>query len=95
MGQEKVPSIFWFLAGFGIGAAAGMVLAPRSGADTRRGLTRRAKEASDYMSSHGRECFDYGRELYDKGRQLADEAAELFEEGRRLMEEAEAAEASA
>ena len=95
MRQERVPNVFWFLAGVGVGAVAGMVLAPQSGTDTRRLLSRRAKEATGYVSAHSHEYIDYGRELYDKGRQLADDAAELFEEGRRVMEQAEAAEAGA
>ena len=88
MRQEKFRNLVWFLAGLGIGAVAGVVLAPHSGADTRQLLGRRAKEATDYVSTHGHDYLDYGRELYDKGRHLADEAAELFEEGRRLVEAA-------
>ena len=88
MPQEKIPSFVWFLAGLGIGAVAGVVLAPHSGVDTRQLLSRRAQEATDYVSTHSHEYLDYGRDLYDKGRQLADEAAELFEEGRRLVEQA-------
>ena len=95
MRQEKVPGILWFLVGVGVGAMAGIVLAPQSGLDTRRLLSRRAKDATGYVSAHSHDYIDYGRELYDKGRQLADEAAELFEEGRRIMEQAEAAEAGA
>jgi gas vesicle protein len=92
--QENIPNFIWFLAGVGMGAAAGVMLAPRSGAETRRMLSRGAGEASGYVTAHGQDYLDYGRELYDKGRQLADEAADMFEEGRRLMEKTDAAEAS-
>ena len=95
MRQENIPNLIWFLAGVGLGAAAGMMLAPQSGAETRRMLSRRAGEASGYVTAHGHDYLDYGRELYDKGRQLADEAAEMFEEGRRLMDNPGAAEARA
>ena len=95
MREDKTPNLLWFLAGVGIGAAAGILLAPQPGADTRRLIARRATEARGYVSSHSHEYLDYGRDLYDKGRHLADEAAEMFEEGRRLVEEADAAEASA
>jgi gas vesicle protein len=93
MREDKIPNFFWFLAGVGIGAAAGIALAPQSGAETRRMIGKRATQARGYVSAHGHEYFEYGRELYDKGKHLADEAAEMFEEGRRLVEEAEAAEA--
>ena len=91
MRREKVPNLIWFLAGVGIGAAAAVVLAPQSGADTRRIIGRGCNQARGYVASHGHEYYEYGRELYDKGRQLADEAADMFEEGRRLVEEADAA----
>lgn len=95
MPRDRMTNLLWFLTGVGIGVAAGAVLAPQSGADTRRMLGDRARQARGYVSTHGHEYMEYGRELYDKGRQLADEAAEMFEEGRRLVEEAENEEANA
>ena len=55
-----------------------MVLAPKSGAETRRYLGEHAGSARD--------CIGRGRELYEKGRELADEAAQLYEDGRHLVE---------
>ena len=78
------------LAGIGLGTAVGVVLAPASGADTRKQIGARAGQAREYVSLHGHEAYDLGRDLYEKGKQLADEAAEMFDEGRRLVEEAEA-----
>jgi gas vesicle protein len=93
--QDKTPNLIWFLAGVGLGAVVGVMLSPQSGADTRRMLSRRAREASGYVTTHGHDYLEYGRDLYDKGRQLADEAAHMYEEGRRLVEDASAAEAGA
>lgn len=90
MRHNNSANVLWFLAGVGLGTAVGLVVAPASGADTRRQIGARAGQARQYVNLHGHEAYDLGRELYDKGRQLADEAAELFEEGRRLVEEAEA-----
>ena len=95
MRQEKLPNLIWFITGMGIGAATAIVLAPQSGADTRRMIGRGANQARGFVTSHGHEYYEYGRDLYDKGRHLADEAAIMFEEGRRLVEEADAAGASA
>ncbi|HYO81562.1 MAG TPA: YtxH domain-containing protein [Bryobacteraceae bacterium] len=64
-----------FMAGVTIGVAAGVLLAPGSGSDTRRRIARSADDA---------------REFYERGRALSHEAAEMFEEGRRLMAAAEA-----
>jgi gas vesicle protein len=82
MRQDTTNRVLWFLAGFGIGTAAAMLLAPRSGEQTRHMIAER-----------GTEYFERGRELYEKGRELADEAAALYDEGRRLVEDAHAAEA--
>jgi hypothetical protein len=88
MRQNSSANVLWFLAGCGVGTAIGMVLAPVSGAQTRRQIGVRAGQARDYVTTHGHDAFERGRDLYEKGRQLADEAAEMFEEGRRVVEEA-------
>ena len=76
---NTTSNVMCFLAGLSLGAAAGLLLAPRPGTETRRYLTDRAGSARIYL--------DKGRELYEQGRELADEAAELYEEGRHLVED--------
>ena len=71
----KSAHLLSFIAGLTIGAAAGVLLAPQSGTETRKRLARSADDA---------------RELYERGRALSHEAAEMFEEGRRMMAENEA-----
>jgi gas vesicle protein len=77
--SNTTSNVMCFLAGLSLGAAAGLLLAPAPGTDTRRYLTNRAGSAREYL--------DKGRELYEQGRGLADEAAELYEEGRHLVED--------
>lgn len=77
--STTTSNVMCFLAGLSLGAAAGLLIAPAPGADTRRYLTNRAGSARVYL--------DKGRELYEQGRELADEAAELYEEGRHLVED--------
>ena len=76
MRDEKI-NLLCFMAGASVGAAIGILLAPTSGADTRRRLSEGA----------GRELIDKSRELYDAGRRLAEEAAEMYDDGRRLFDE--------
>ena len=73
MQDNTSRNILWFLAGLSLGAAVGILGAPKSGTETRRLLASKATSG----------------ELYERGRHLAEEAAELFEEGRRLMEQAD------
>lgn len=75
--------LLWFFAGFTLGAAAGMALAPAPGAQIRRSIGQKVSES-------GLEYMEFGRSLYLQGRSLADEAAEMFEDGRRLMEGSDA-----
>ena len=80
MRNDVGSNMMWFVAGAIVGTAAGLLLAPQSGEQTRRLISERAEEG-------GREWIDRGKELYDKGRHLAEDAADYFEEGRRLVEE--------
>jgi gas vesicle protein len=48
-----------FAMGIGIGAALGMLLAPRSGSDTRGLIRSKAQEGSDYVRSKAQEGSDY------------------------------------
>ena len=73
--DEKSAHLLSFITGLAVGTAAGVLLAPRAGTETRQRIARGADDA---------------RELYERGRALSHEAAELFEEGRRLMAIAEA-----
>jgi hypothetical protein len=95
MRHDSSTNLLWFLAGIGLGTAAGILMAPNAGADTRRIIRTRADEARGYLSTHGQDYYERGRELYERGRQLADEAAQMFDEGRRLVEEARAEAGSA
>ena len=44
----------FFLLGAGIGAAAALLLAPASGARTRRRLVRKGEEVADYLIDAGK-----------------------------------------
>jgi len=78
MSSSRTRNTLSFFAGLSFGAGVALLIAPASGADTRRYLGERAGSALDYV--------DRGRELYDKGRELADEAAHMYEQGRHLVE---------
>ena len=77
--RDENANLLWFLAGASLGAAIGILMAPASGAETRRRLSEGA----------GRELIDKSRELYDAGRRLADEAADMYDDGRRLFDDAQ------
>jgi gas vesicle protein len=90
MSEEKTTAtatnLIWFLAGAAIGAAVALLYAPRSGAETRREIGRRADKGREAITESGRDIVERGRDLYAKGKRIADEAAEIFDRGRKLVE---------
>lgn len=76
----------WFLAGAVIGAGAALLLAPKSGKDTRKYLSKTTKNTREAMETSGRDMMDRGKELYDRGRKIVDDASDLFERGRKLVQ---------
>ena len=78
MKSKTTQNVLWFAAGLSFGAAVGVLLAPKPGAETRKYLYGKSDVAREYLHR--------GKELYDRGRELADEAAAMYEEGRHLVE---------
>jgi gas vesicle protein len=76
----------WFLAGAVIGAGVALLVAPKSGKETREYLNQATQEGKDAVGSGGREVVELAKDLYDRGRQLAEDASELFERGRKLVQ---------
>ena len=67
-----------FCLGLGIGVAAAMFFAPRSGRDSRRMLRDKAQEGADYLKKQG-------EELKRQGQDLANSANEAMERGMRTV----------
>jgi gas vesicle protein len=59
-----------FLLGLGIGITAGVLLAPKSGSETRKYIADKAAEGTDYVTDQGRQLKDTASDLYDRGRNI-------------------------
>ena len=87
----------FFLLGAAIGAAAALLMAPASGARTRRRLVRRSEEVADYLIDAGKELVERCEDLYERSGELVEDATHelagkyraLREHSRLLMGEAE------
>jgi len=76
-----------FLAGAAIGAAVILLIAPESGARTRRKLRRKGENAADYFISAGKDLVERCEELSkSSGELLGDAAHELSGKYRELSE---------
>jgi len=77
--------IAWFVAGAVVGLAAALLLAPKSGKETRRYISHKTHQGREAVTDAGKDIYERSKEVLDKGRQLVEDAAELFESGRRLV----------
>lgn len=68
MGDENKLS--YFFLGLGVGVAAGILFAPKSGPETRDLLTRKAGESSDYLKRRSNELKDQAGDLVDRGKAM-------------------------
>ena len=95
--KEAGDRAVYFLLGAAIGAVAALLLAPASGARTRRRLVRKGEEAADYLIHAGKELVDKCEDLYERSGDLVEEATHelsgkyraLHEQAKRLADEAE------
>jgi len=79
-----------FLLGAAFGAVAALLLAPASGARTRRRLARKGEEVADYLIDAGKELVDKCEDLYERSGELVEDAThELSGKYRALQEHAE------
>lgn len=96
MADSRLPC---FLFGIGVGAAVGLLYAPRPGEATREDLLRRADEGRDYLRQRSTELRDQASELVDKGREsVSDQRGQLaaaLDAGRRAYNEASGGNAAA
>jgi gas vesicle protein len=87
----------FFLLGAAIGAATALLLAPASGARTRRRLVRKGEEVADYLIDAGRELIEQCEDLYERSGELVEDAAHelsgkyhaLHQHTKQLLDEAE------
>ncbi|MBS1582211.1 MAG: YtxH domain-containing protein [Bacteroidetes bacterium] len=94
MSNDRSNILVPLLAGLAAGAVLGLLLAPRSGAETREALRKKAGDAKDGLN----DLVDEARERWDKAKGRTSEAASmtkdevqdfvrfLFDEGRDLWD---------
>ena len=73
---EQNNGISYFIVGLGIGVAVGLLMAPRSGQETRQMLLEKAGEGKDYLKSKADESKEYVRR---RGTEIRESAADLID----------------
>ena len=87
----------FFLLGAAIGAVAALLVAPASGARTRRRLVSKGEEVADYLIDAGEELIEKCEDLYERSGELVADATHelsgkyraLHEHTKQLLDEAE------
>jgi gas vesicle protein len=83
---KRIPNMNYFLVGLGIGSAVAILLAPKSGPETRRYIANKTKEANDYTRQKARELKDRAEEAIERGKetiaQTKEQIATAIEVGR-------------
>jgi|ERR1017187_2995264 gas vesicle protein len=89
--------VAFFLLGAALGAAAALLMAPASGARTRRRLVGKGEEVADYLIDAGKELVEKCEDLYERSGELLGDATRdlsgkyraLHEHSKQLLDETE------
>jgi gas vesicle protein len=76
--NDKFSSFPYLLIGIGIGIVAGLLLAPRSGEETRQDVRLRANEALDYLNHQAEKLRDGAEKVVSKGKEWIGLRSRLF-----------------
>ncbi len=90
MGDDSKLS--YFFLGLGLGVAAGMLFAPKSGPETRDFIKTKANESTDYVKRRSGDIKDTANDLVDRGKNLLnrqkDQLNDAVEAGKQAYREA-------
>ncbi|MGB7556787.1 MAG: YtxH domain-containing protein [Candidatus Korobacteraceae bacterium] len=92
MSDRDGSGFLWFLAGVGIGAAVGILYAPKPGDETRQQIREAAEESRESVRARARQAREQAGGWAEKGRdylnQQKDQIRSAYEAGRQAYREA-------
>jgi gas vesicle protein len=92
MSDSDGSGFLWFLAGLGIGAAVGILYAPKAGDETRQRIREVAEESSGTVRERARQAKEQAGTWVDKGRdylnQQREQVRSAVDAGRQAYREA-------
>ncbi|MDR1086686.1 MAG: YtxH domain-containing protein [Endomicrobium sp.] len=81
--SDNKDTLLAFVLGGLIGAAIGILYAPKPGKETRRDIKRFSEDVADKVKDLGDDLTDKGRKVYEEGK---DKISEVFEAGKKAFE---------
>jgi gas vesicle protein len=92
MADRDGSGFLWFLAGLGIGAAMGIIFAPKSGEEVRKRIRDVAGESSSTIRERACQAREQAGDWTEKGREYLNQQKEqvrsAYEAGRKAYREA-------
>jgi gas vesicle protein len=82
--MEERNGFGYFLLGLGIGVAAGLLWAPRSGEETRALIADKAGEGADYLKSRAQDGSEFVKQRADE---LKSSASDIYDRGRSTIQQ--------
>lgn len=83
---KTLPNMNYFLVGLGIGSAVAILLAPKSGQETRQYIADKAREANEFTRQKAREIRNRAEDAIGRGKetiaQTKEQLANAIEVGR-------------
>jgi gas vesicle protein len=90
--MEDDSKLSYFFLGLGLGVAAGVLFAPKSGAETREFLRSKAEEGGDYVKQQAGNLKESAADALDRSKQTIqkhkDNLASAVEAGKQAYREA-------
>lgn len=94
MADDSSNGLLWFLAGLGVGAAVGVLYAPKSGRETRESILNAAEEGREVVRERARQYKDQASDWVERGKDVVSSQKEqirsAFEAGKQAYREATA-----
>ena len=74
--ESSGGGILWFLAGLGIGAALGVLYAPKSGKETRDDIARYAQDGTEQVKQRAKQYREQANEWVERGKGVVSQQKE-------------------
>jgi gas vesicle protein len=84
--EDYNARVNFFCMGLGMGALAGLLLAPRRGSETREQMNRKIEEGRQYAQDKVRELRAHAEDAVETGKKMPDRLRQSFEAGRQAYQ---------
>jgi gas vesicle protein len=81
--SDNKDTLFAFILGGLIGAALGVLYAPKSGKETRRDIKKFSEDVTGKVKDLGEDLTEKGRKVYEEGK---DKISDVFEAAKKAFE---------